>query len=127
MRSGGFLTKPQQYAAVYGQARSWASGSLVLKAIPNNLDISRYGLSVSRRVGKAVTRNLVKRRLREILRQAGLNPGRDLVFVVRPSAAQASYASLDKSARFLLMKAGIMDRPGEEGPDSHTRDIPAPS
>lgn len=65
---------------------------------PNGLENSRLGLTVSRRVGNAVVRNRIKRRLREIFRQAGerLPPGIDLVAVARPSAAPLDFAELSR-------------------------------
>ena len=71
--------------AYAGQVRR-AAGPLLVFAIPNELPHPRLGLSVSRRVGNAVRRNLIKRRLREAFRlgQNELPAGYDLVVVVRP-------------------------------------------
>jgi len=57
---------------------------------------TRIGLTVSRKVGKAVVRNLVKRRLREIFRKnkARIPAGMDLIFIARREAATASFAVL---------------------------------
>ncbi|TVQ87322.1 MAG: ribonuclease P protein component [Deltaproteobacteria bacterium] len=67
---------------------------LTVRADPK-LCPARFGLTVSRKVGPAVVRNRVKRRLREaIRRQRGPLAGIDVVFIALPSAAQASYAAL---------------------------------
>ncbi|MCA1906681.1 MAG: ribonuclease P protein component [Desulfarculus sp.] len=65
---------------------------------PNGLAFSRLGLTVSRRVGGAVVRNRIKRRLREIFRRAGadLPRGIDLVAVARPEAAGLDFAALHR-------------------------------
>jgi ribonuclease P protein component len=115
MKGNGFLTRPGQYAAVYEEGSSWASALLVMKSLPSGLNISRYGLSVSKRVGKAVTRNRMKRLLREILRSTLLEPGWDIVFIVRPRAASADYASLEQSAHTLLSRAGLLKNTEESG------------
>ena len=112
MRGEEYLTRPQQYALVYNQGSSWASDLLVMKALPNGLTLSRYGLSVSKRIGKAVVRNRVKRRLREILRAAPLKPGWDIVFIARPAAAGASYARLEGTAVRLLSRAHLLETGG---------------
>lgn len=59
---------------------------------------SRLGITASRKVGGAVVRNRVKRRVREVFRrhQQRLQPPRDVVVIVRPSAAGASYAELER-------------------------------
>ena len=56
------------------------------------------GLTVPRRVGKAVARNRVKRRLREIFRRhrAELNPPMDIVVNVRPTVSERSYDELER-------------------------------
>ena len=71
----------REFLAVY-QARTFHSiGPLRIYALPNNLSHCRLGLSVSRKVGKAVTRHKLKRMLREAFRllQHDLPPGYDIV------------------------------------------------
>ncbi len=109
MRGEQYLTKPRQYASVYGEGSSWASRVVVIKVLPNGLALSRYGLSVSRRVGKAVTRNRLKRLLREILRATPLRSGWDIVLIVRPAAATADYASLKGAVEGLLSRAHLLE------------------
>jgi len=113
MRGEENLTKQAQYTLVYDEGRSWVSSLLVIKALPNGLTLSRYGFSISRRVGKAVTRNKVKRWLREILRVTPLKPGWDIVFIARPPAAATSYTELKKSVEDLLSRARLLMRENE--------------
>lgn len=114
MRGEEYLTKSEQYALVYDKGSSWASELMVMKALPNQLTLSRYGFSVSRRLGGAVVRNRVKRRLREILRSLPLEPGWDIIFIARPKAAGASFAGLEKSVQGLLSQAQLLAREYEE-------------
>ncbi|MFC1952523.1 ribonuclease P protein component [Chloroflexota bacterium] len=102
------LTRPQQYASVYSEGSSRVSSLLVLRALPNGLSLSRYGLSVSKRVGNAVTRNRLKRQLREILRVVPLKTGWDVVFIVRPVAARADYSSLKRTVEDLLSRIELL-------------------
>ena len=107
VRGEQYLTKSAQYALVYSKGGTWISDLVVMKALTNGSDLSRYGFSVSRRVGKAVVRNRVKRLLREILRQTALRPGWDIIFIARSPAARAKYTGLEKSVKGLLFRAGI--------------------
>ena len=110
MRGRQYITKPEQFTAIYNQGSSWANKIVVLKVIPNNLEISRYGFSVSSRVGGAVIRNRVKRRLREIVRQAGLKASWDLVIIARPASAGAEFVELKSSVISLLNRAKLVSK-----------------
>ncbi len=103
-----YITRPKEYALVYARGNTWVSDLVVVRALPNGLPLSRCGFSVSKRVGKAVVRNRVKRRLREILRRTPLKTGWDIVFIARPAAAAADYASLRKAAEVLLTRAHLL-------------------
>ena len=107
MNSDLHLTKPDQYEAVYKRGFTQTDRFLVLKAMPNGLEYSRYGFSVSKRVGKAVVRNRIKRILREILRLTPLNPGWDIVIIARNPSSGGNFRQLQKSVLNLLGRLGI--------------------
>ena len=109
VRGDRFITKPREYALVYEKGNSWVCELVVMRALPNELTIPRYGISVSKRIGNAVVRNKVKRRLREILRVAPLKPGWDIVFIARPAVASADYASLKRATEGLLTRAHLVE------------------
>lgn len=115
MRGEQWLRKPRQYALVYDEGRSWAGKLAVMKALPNDLNLSRYGFSISRRVGKAVTRNRVKRLLREILRVAPLESGWDVIFIARPAAAGVDYDNLSQAVIGLLSQGDLLRVTGGVG------------
>lgn len=58
----------------------------------------RLGITTSRRVGGAVVRNRIKRRVREFFRQyrEQIDPVRDLVVIARSAAAELSYAEIKR-------------------------------
>ena len=68
------------------------------------MNLSRFGLTVSGKLGKAVVRNRLKRRLREVLRlhQEKVPPGWDIVINARHGAVQASYERLERDLLRLL-------------------------
>ena len=111
------LLRPADFARVYGRKRSAAAGPIVVYAAPNSLLDGgvRLGLSVSRRIGNAVTRNRWKRVLREAFREVrgDLPVGNDFIVVVRSGAAPAGLEaarhlreSLVAVARRIVSRAG---------------------
>ena len=80
------LRRPSQFRAVLSGGVRKAVGPLNVYALPNKLGQPRLGLAVSRRVGRAVVRNRIKRRMREAFRlmQNDLPRGYDLVISARP-------------------------------------------
>jgi ribonuclease P protein component len=104
------LRDNEQFQRVKKEGRSWSHFLLVLCALPNGLDYSRFGFSVSKRVGKAVDRNRVKRLLREATgaRLGLVVPGHDLVFIARRPVAGAEYREVDLAVEHLLTLAGLL-------------------
>lgn len=80
-----------------------------MKATPNGLGISRYGFAVTKKVGKAVQRNRVKRLLREIMRLQSLKSGWDIVFIARSVAVNADYHQLEQVVTRLLARAQLLE------------------
>jgi ribonuclease P protein component len=105
-----WLKARKDFVAIYRRGRAWPNRLLVLRALPNALPHTRCGFVVSKRVGKAVVRNRLKRRLREGFRSLTAVTGWDLVFLARPPAAQASYHDLREAIANLLSRARLLDR-----------------
>lgn len=108
------LAKRSAWERVYQQGRSWAHPLVVLYTLPVPPPELRFGVAVGRRIGGAVVRNRVKRRLRHILRdlEPRVRPGLYAVVTARASAATASYAALREVVERLLQRAGAL-RAGE--------------
>jgi ribonuclease P protein component len=102
------LTKIHEFAAVYEKGHSWANELLVMRILPNGTSTTRFGIVTSKRVGKAVVRNRVKRRLREGLRLTPIESGWDIVIIARPSACTADYHHLRRSAQDLLRRSRLL-------------------
>jgi len=108
------LRSPRDFQRVRAQGRR-VSGALLLlgyatRGESDNSGLTRIGFSVSRRVGGAVVRNRVKRRLREVMRRklARIAPSYDLVITARPGAADARMETLEQEVAGLLARARLL-------------------
>lgn len=89
----------------------YADSYLVLYARRNRAGLNRVGITVSKKLGHAVVRNRIRRRLREIYRlnEAKFQPGWDIVVVARSRAVEAPFARLTDSYLALAARAGILN------------------
>ena len=88
----------------------YANSYLVLYARKNRSQTNRVGLTVGKKLGKAVVRNRVRRRLREVYRlhEDRFAPGWDIVVVARSRCIGADFAKLTAAYLALAEKAGIL-------------------
>ena len=90
-------------------------GLFMVTVKDSDRDLSRYGFSVSKRVGNAVVRNRVKRRLREVVRKkVGLIGSWDVVIVALPPAANATFNEIMYSLTSIYKRLGMSFYPIEE-------------
>lgn len=103
----------ERFQEIRRQGRSYSDRLLVLCVSSNGLPYSRHGFSVSRRIGKAVQRNKIRRRLRESLRlrMEKILPGWDLVWIARTPIQSAEYGEMDAACARLLRRASLLPEP----------------
>ena len=87
-----------------------ANGYLVLYARKNRMNTNRVGVTVGKKLGHAVVRNRVRRRLREVYRlnEDRFLPGWDIVVVARSRCIDAAFDKLTLAYLSLAEKAGIL-------------------
>jgi len=109
------LVRREDFARVRSEGRSWAHPLLVLYARPNGLPVTRVGVTVSRRLGKAVVRNRVRRCIREAVRLVypQIPSGWDLLWIARTGSVAATFAEIQTAVRQLLQQAGLLRLPTE--------------
>ena len=109
MKFSSSLKKNHIFRRLYA-SKGVANSYLVLYARPNRSNHNHVGITVSKKLGHAVVRNRVRRRLREVYRlnEEKFLPGWDIVVVARSRAVEASFPSLTKGYLDLARKAGIL-------------------
>jgi ribonuclease P protein component len=104
------VREDRRFREIRQRGRSTASELLVLCVLANDLPYSRFGFAVNSRIGNAVMRNRIKRRLREImrLRRADIRPGCDIILIARKPIRSADYHQLDTACARLLRRAQLL-------------------
>ena len=103
------LKENAAFRRLYYKGKSTGNRYLVIYCARNRLEATRVGLTVSTKLGHAVVRNRVRRRLREIVRHNAscLPSGYDIVVVASTAAVEAEFAALEKSFRTLTGRLGL--------------------
>jgi len=103
------LSQAAEFAEVKAGGKAFPGKFMLLSVLPQAPDI-RIGIITSRKVGNAVKRNRVRRRLREIFRvqRAEVKAGSWIVLVARRAAADATFESLKSEWLRLASRAGIL-------------------
>jgi ribonuclease P protein component len=107
MRKEQRLRRRKDFAEAYRRGRVYSNEFLIVRVRPNGEETSRFGFVASKAVGKAVTRNRVKRRLREAARRLPVDTGMDVVIGAKQRAAEATFEDLRRSLAALLRRAGV--------------------
>jgi ribonuclease P protein component len=103
------LRKQLDFQRVMKSGESWADRKFVLVAtnqMPSAVT-TRFGFSVSKRIGNAVIRNQMKRRLRSIVYGFDFNEGWDAVLIARKGSIDCTYKEIESSVSRLLIKSGM--------------------
>jgi ribonuclease P protein component len=97
------------FQRVRKKGKSRANYLVVLCALPNDLEHSRFGFAASKRIGKAVVRNRVRRRMREAvrLRRVSIAEGWDMIFIARSVIVHTTYAEISRATEDLLKRANL--------------------
>ncbi|MEY8000727.1 ribonuclease P protein component [Clostridium sp. Mt-5] len=106
------IKKNAEFRVVYKRGRSFSNNLLVLYIYRNRKNINRLGISISKRVGKSVERNRIKRLIKEICRLdiKDVKIGYDLVFIARNLSNGKNYIEIGNSTKNLIKKAGLYNK-----------------
>lgn len=112
------IKENRQFRRLYAKGKSVVAPCLVLYYRKTGGRENRLGITVSGKLGNAVTRNKIRRRLHEIYRthEEQFLPGTSIVIVARARAVTTPYRDLQKTVLKLSDKAGLLRPPVEKQP-----------
>lgn len=103
------LKKTYQFNYIYKKGKSIACKQLIMLYALNNTGKLKVGFSVSKKIGKSVYRNKIKRRLREAFRLNlnNVDHNYNYIFIARNVIIDSTYKEIEKSMKYLLKKSGL--------------------
>jgi len=111
LKTTSSLTRNHEFRRLYSKGKNTASKYAAVYCRRNGKSGNRLGVTVSAKLGGAVQRNKIRRRLKEIYRlnEPGVAAGYDIVIVARQASRIAKYSELEASVLYLFRKLGIFD------------------
>ena len=115
------LKRNKEFNYIYRRGKTIGSRLLLLAYVPmraqERTGEPKFGFSVSRKVGNSVTRNRIKRLLRECVRHHldEFNPSFKYIFTARVPVKDASYSEVERAVLHLVGKAGLLNEEDRSG------------
>lgn len=108
------LSRPRDFAALASGGTLRSHPLLAARILRTDLEVTRFGLATGRRLGGAVVRNRLRRRLREVLREMSpaFRPGWDVLLIARPALVETGHETLVGTLRRLLERGGVIEGSG---------------
>jgi ribonuclease P protein component len=107
------LSRPKDFTAIGGTGTTRSHPLFTARFLRTDLETTRFGLSTGRKLGGAVVRNRVRRRIREVLRgmAPSVQPGWDVLIIARPAIVDSDHEALVGALGRLLQRGGVLGGP----------------
>lgn len=104
------LRKNIEFKRVYNGGKNFWNRNLILYIKKNKLEESRLGITITKKIGNAVVRNKIRRRIKELYRlnMHRFKNGYDLIFIPKKNVVDLSYKELESAFLHILKISGIL-------------------
>lgn len=115
MKAAVTVKENYEFRRIYRKGRSVVSPYFVVYCLKNRAGASRLGVTASKKLGHAVVRNRVRRRIREIYRlnRDKMHPGWDVIVVGRGRSAAGPYQKMNEAYLDCLRRLSLLQEEGE--------------
>lgn len=105
------IKKDKKFKYIYTNGRSFANKKLVMYYIKNNEEKLQIGISISKKVGKAVVRNRLRRLIKENIRLSeNIKNGYSIIFLARVGADDLNFDTMKSSINHILRKCELLEK-----------------
>lgn len=106
------IRKNMEFQNIYKVGKSYWNRNLVLYVKKNGLNETRVGYTITKKIGNAVTRNKMRRRMKEIYRLNfhNIKEGYDLIFIAKRSIVNISYDELESSMIHIMSISKLLKK-----------------
>ncbi len=110
MKRAQRLRKGREFDTAYAKGTVYSGPLLAVRVVANDLELTRWGFAVGKRLAKKATeRNRMRRRLRELARTLPVRSGYDIVVTARAGSLEADVARLGSALVAVLGRAGVLE------------------
>ena len=104
------LKKRKEFAYLYNNGTAKHTAHLTLVSLPTKHRPLKIGFSIGKKIGKAHLRNLIKRRLRAIVRDLvpTMPDNHNVVFIAKAGIDNITFDEMKKEVQFLIEKSGLV-------------------
>ena len=113
MKNTVSLKENRELSRLYRSGKCIPADALVIYFKKNKLGINRLGITCTKKIGKAVVRNKVRRRIKESYREIEdrlVGATYDIIIVARVKAASSDYKKISSALRYLCNKASLFEK-----------------
>lgn len=109
------LRKNEDFKKVYKYGKNYYNRNLIMYVMKNELENTRIGFTVSKKVGNSVVRNRVKRRIKEIVRRnlRNIKEGYDIILIPKKNVSEINHKELENAIFHIFKLANVLKNQGE--------------